>query len=117
MNDIEQWLEVHGLGEYATAFHRERIELSDLQDLTDEDLQSLGLPMGPRKRFRRALASKPSASFAGPEKPSEDQTGPLDGEIRSSASRRQLTIMFADLVGSTAMSQTHDPEEIGRAHV
>ena len=55
---------------YAAAFADNEIELDDLADLTEEDLEKLGLPMGPRKRFLRALAS------GEPSSPSVSKTGP-----------------------------------------
>ena len=83
--------------------------MDDLVHLSDADLRELGLPMGPRKRFLNAvsiLSVTPSA--AGAERPAERAHTVLTGE----AERRQLTVMFCDLVGSTKLSRQLDPEEL-----
>lgn len=51
MDDLVSWLSEHQLDDYAEVFRRERISLSDLSLLSDEDLRELGLPMGPRRRL------------------------------------------------------------------
>ena len=55
MSDVRAWLEELGLGEYAEAFARERVDLDAARHLTDEDLRDLGLPLGPRKKILAAL--------------------------------------------------------------
>jgi hypothetical protein len=55
MTAVRQWLESLGLGQYAEPFEIEEIEIADLRDLTEADLERLGLPMGPRKRLLRAI--------------------------------------------------------------
>jgi class 3 adenylate cyclase/tetratricopeptide (TPR) repeat protein len=110
VGNIEQWLEQHGLGKYAQVFAENEIELGDLAELTDDDLQGLGLPLGPRRRLYKALRTNELAVSA-EDAPVSTPTG--------EAERRQLTVMFADLVGSTELSQTLDPEdlrEVNRAY-
>jgi class 3 adenylate cyclase/tetratricopeptide (TPR) repeat protein len=96
VSQIAQWLETLGLSEYAAIFAENRIDLSILPDITDEDLKELGLPLGDRRRLMRAIGQLSAASAP-----------PADG-----AERRQLTLMFCDLVGSTALSGRLDPEDL-----
>jgi class 3 adenylate cyclase/predicted ATPase len=100
---IREWLNSHGLSEYADRFAKNRIDLSILPDLTDDDLKELGVLLGDRRRILRLiaeLAPKPQA-------PAMFGSRPLEG-----AERRQVTVMFADLVGSTALSTGMDPEDL-----
>ncbi len=115
MTAIREWLQGLGLREYAEQFERERIDLVALQHLSDAELKELGLPMGPRVRIRnaiRALAAPPPPEEPAAPAPSA-QTEPDDtvgGTAR--AERRQLTVMFCDLVGSTSLAEQLDPEEL-----
>jgi class 3 adenylate cyclase/predicted ATPase len=103
MPGIREWLSSHGLSEYADRFAENRIDLSVLPDLTDDDLKELGIFLGDRRRILRLiaeLAPKPQVSaLPGSRRPDE-------------AERRQVTVMFADLVGSTALSIGMDPEDL-----
>ncbi len=108
-NDIAQWLEGLGLGQYAQAFAENRIDLDVVTRLTEDDLKDLGLPIGDRRRLQVAIealsADEPSTRpDASPARKAEPQ--PTEAE------RRQLTVMFCDLVGSTALSSRLDPEEM-----
>jgi class 3 adenylate cyclase/tetratricopeptide (TPR) repeat protein len=106
MSDIRGWLEELGLGNYVTAFETEEIGLSALPHLTETMLKELGLPMGPRAQVLAAI-QKLSPPLDGNEK----------GEPRQAereAERRQLTVMFCDLVGSTRLSERLDPEDLRR---
>src|SRR5215469_9440919 len=100
MPGIREWLSSHGLSEYADRFAENRIDLSVLPDLTDEDLKELGVFLGDRRRILRLIAELAPKPLA----PSVAR--PPDGE------RRQVTVMFADLVGSTALSIGMDPEDL-----
>ncbi|WP_170378115.1 ATP-binding protein [Ruegeria atlantica] len=103
MSDIASWLKKHGLSKYAAAFAEHEIEHGDLSELTDDDLVTIGLPLGPRRRFMKAVRFDAEADLD----PHNTGTGP---EII--AERRQLTVMFIDLVGSTEISQRVDPEDL-----
>ena len=96
MDDLVSWLSEHQLDDYAEVFRRERISLSDLSLLSDEDLRELGLPMGPRRRLLAAISTERGGSNALTE--SDDVQG---SSSSGEASRRQLTVMFCDLVGSS----------------
>ena len=106
-----RWLDEVGLGRYAELFAQNRIDLDILQDLTEADLAELALPLGDRKRLLRAIASSAEApnvsggSAAG-RRPS------LARPKTAAAERRQLTVMFCDMVGSTALSAQFDPEDL-----
>jgi class 3 adenylate cyclase len=95
---IEDWLASLGLSEYIDRFAENRVDTSVLHDLSDEDLKELGIPFGHRKKMLRAIAGlksvAPKAAAAAP------------GE------RRQLTVMFCDLVSSTELSARLDPEDL-----
>ena len=112
-DDIVQWLEGLGLGQYAQTFAENDIEHDLLPKLTDDDLEKLGVAsLGHRKRLLTAIEElSVSPDVVAPEKKSgTDQSGQelLAGE----AERRQLTVMFCDLVGSTALSSKLDPEDM-----
>lgn len=106
-----QWLEGIGLGQYADIFARHQLDFDVFPDLTEADLAELGVPLGDRKRLLRAIASlgqaaSGRASVAALSR-STDQSNAIAG-----AERRQLTVMFCDMVGSTALSQQFDPEDV-----
>jgi class 3 adenylate cyclase/predicted ATPase len=105
-----EWLESIGLGEYVRRFEENAIDISILRDLTDQDLKQLGVLLGHRRKMLRAIAELgepvPSASTTPP-------TGPKP-EPPDEAERRYLTVVFCDLVGSTALSTYLDPEDMWR---
>jgi class 3 adenylate cyclase/predicted ATPase len=104
--DIGGWLGDLGLGQYEALFRASEIDAGILPELTDVDLEKLGVPLGHRKRLLRAIsglaAGETSAAPA-----ASTRAKPHDA-----AERRQLTVMFCDLVGSTALSVRFDPEEL-----
>ena len=103
--DIDGWLRGIGLEQYAQTFRDNAIDADVLCDLTDEHLRELGLPLGARLKLLRAVA----ALSIGPTPISPEITTPAP---RTDAERRQVTVMFADLVGSTALSARMDPEDL-----
>jgi class 3 adenylate cyclase len=104
-----RWLAEQGLGQHPDAFAKNSIAGDVLRDLTDTDLKELGLTLGDRKRLLRAIATPDAA-------PTQDRTGAVEPAARPSASReaerRQLTVMFVDLVGSTELSAQLDSEDL-----
>jgi class 3 adenylate cyclase/predicted ATPase len=111
MQQIADWLEKLGLSEYAQRFAENDIDFTILADLTDQDLEKIGIAsLGHRRKLLRAIANletidkgAPAAAvIAAPASPL-----PLD-----TAERRQVTVMFSDLVGSTALSARMDPEDL-----
>jgi class 3 adenylate cyclase/predicted ATPase len=106
ISTLHEWLEGLGLGKYAEVFAENEIEMSDLAHLSEADLRELGLPMGPRKRILNAVSNRSPGEAA--DEPA-DRSGAAPG---GAAERRQLTVMFCDLVGSTELSRRLDPEEL-----
>jgi len=111
--DIAAWLNRLGLQQYEQAFRDNDIDAEVLPELTAEDLIGLGVTsIGHRRKLLAAIAAlgdKPGDDGAPTTVP-----GPADaptGSVSSSAERRQLTVMFCDLVGSTALSSRLDPED------
>jgi len=96
MASVRQWLASLGLSEYADRFAEHRIDFSILGDLTDQDLkEELGIGrLGDRRRLLRAIAKLVGPASTTPQLPA----GP-ESSARDEAERRQVTVMFADLVG------------------
>lgn len=94
---LGSWLESLGLGQYTEVFVRNDVTLDVLPQLTEADLKELGLSLGHRRKLFAALAKRTQTSA---------------GVQRPEAERRQLTLMFCDLVGSTALSERMDPEDL-----
>ena len=106
MKDIAEWLASLDLGEYAQRFAENAIDLSVIRDLTENDLEELGVLLGHRRKMLRAIAELQGEAASKP------QTSAEPGRDR--AERRQLTVMFCDLVGSTELSGRLDPEDMGQ---
>jgi class 3 adenylate cyclase/tetratricopeptide (TPR) repeat protein len=103
MSDLQDWLKTIGLEEYAEKFAVNRIGADVLCDLTEEDLEKLGIPLGDRKRLLNATALLGGQEGAG--------TPEAATTFADQVEQRQLTLMFVDLVGSTALSERLDLEE------
>jgi class 3 adenylate cyclase len=103
MQQIADWLEKLGLSEYADRFAENRIDFSVLRDLTDQDLKEIGVVLGDRRKILRAISELAGAAPAAPL---------IEPKPQDSAERRQVTVMFSDLVGSTALSARMDPEDL-----
>ena len=105
---LKRWLEGYGLGHHSDLLLRHRIDFDVMSDLTETDLSELGLPLGDRKRLQRAMASLISAPST------EIAAGTVARPLRAAvgAERRQLTVMFCDMVGSTSLSEQFDPEDV-----
>src|SRR5262252_5707395 len=109
MQPIAEWLEKLGLERYAERFAVNGIDLSDLRHLTDQDLKDIGVLLGHR---RRMLAAISELAGAAPATPGPTITTAAPATSQDSAERRQLTVMFCDLVGSTELSGRLDPEDL-----
>src|SRR6516162_718170 len=102
--DISAWLSGLGLERYEQVFRENRIEADVLPRLTVEDLKDLGVTLvGDRRRLLDAIAA------LGAEVPAATVTATPE---RAEAERRQLTVVFCDLVGSTPLSARLDPEDL-----
>jgi class 3 adenylate cyclase len=106
MQAIADWLEKLGMSEYADRFAENRIDLSVLPDLTDQHLKDLGIALGDRLKMLRAIRELSGAVLASP------QPAFTEPKAQDTAERRQVTVMFCDLVGSTALSGRMDPEDL-----
>src|SRR5688572_33165087 len=100
MQQISNWLEKLGLEQYALRFAENGIDLDVLPELTDQDFDRLGVLLGHRRKMLRAIA--------------ELNQGAMVAEPASQhdAERRHLTVMFCDLVGSTALSAGPAPQDM-----
>jgi class 3 adenylate cyclase len=105
MGDIVAWLEQIGLAKYGEAFRENAIDFDVLPELDEDELKELGLPLGDRKRLLRAIAELNETA-------ANRSQVTRTASISPSAERRQLTVLFVDLVGSTALSQRLDPEDL-----
>ena len=112
---VSAWLENLGLGRYSEAFQSNAITWDVLPELNEGDLEALGVLLGHRKTLLRAIAHlSQSAEGRGPGSipiAVSPETPPVPLE-RDQAERRQLTVMFCDLVDSTALSRRLDPEDL-----
>src|ERR1700735_658166 len=100
--EVGEWLRGLGLGQYEAMFVDNAIDMDVLTDLTENDLSQFGVLFGDRKRILKAIAS-----LHAPAPPAPVTSPP---PALAQAERRQLTVMFCDLVGSTALSTRLDPE-------
>jgi class 3 adenylate cyclase/predicted ATPase len=105
--DVGAWLRGLGLGQYESAFRDSEIESDILPELTETDLEKIGLPLGPRKRILKAIQNLDDA-----DKTSEAASPARPVSAKDAGERRQLTVMFCDLVGSTSISARLDPEDL-----
>jgi class 3 adenylate cyclase len=106
MQQIADWLENLGMSEYAQRFAENGIDVSVLRYLTDQDLEKIGVLLGHRRKMLAAIAELVGAVQAPP------QPALTESKRKDTAERRQVTVMFSDLVGSTALSARMDPEDL-----
>jgi len=111
--DLTKWLGSLGLDQYAQTFAENNIEYSVLADLTENDLKTLGVSLGHRKKLLRAIEA-----LTGARQPTGTTTAVSKVTVSPSvvqhreAEFRQITVMFCDLVGSTQLSEKLDPEDL-----
>ena len=98
LQEIADWLEKLGLGQYAQRFAENEIDISVLPHLRDQDLKDIGVPLGHRRKILVAI------ELAGAARATPEPTVRTEPKPPDTAERRQVTVMFSDLVGSTAMS-------------
>ena len=107
MQQVADWLEKLGMCEYAQRFAENGISVAALPHLTDHDLKDIGVLLGHRRVMLAAISKLAGAAPATPEPTTRAELKPQD-----TAERRQVTVMFSDLVGSTALSARMDPEDL-----
>jgi class 3 adenylate cyclase len=106
MSDIDTWLQGLGLERYAEVLASHDIDLTVAPDLTEQDLETLGLSLGHRRKFMAAAARLRAVAGSPPVTPAPARP--------ATAERRQVTVVFIDLVGSTALGRQLDPEDLIR---
>jgi class 3 adenylate cyclase/tetratricopeptide (TPR) repeat protein len=104
--DVATWLQGVGLERHEAVFRDNLIDMDVVRELTENDLEKLGLALGDRKRIMKAIASLPALETAAP--PTPISVAP---RTRDEAERRPVTVMFCDLVGSTGLAATLDAED------
>jgi class 3 adenylate cyclase len=110
--DLEEWLSGLGLQQYVSAFRDNAIDAEILPQLTEADLEKLGVVLGHRKRLLKEITLLQAGAGAASDTRTPHTRSELHVPAIVQVERRQLTIMFADLVGSTALSARLDPEEL-----
>jgi class 3 adenylate cyclase len=108
MQEIAEWLEKLGMSEYAQRFVENGIDISVLRYLTDQDLEKIGVLLGHRRKILAAISELVGKA------PAPSQLATAEPKPQEAAERRQVTVMFSDLVGSTALSARMDPEDLPR---
>src|ERR1700676_4905718 len=110
--DVASWLQQLGLAQYEPAFRDNEVDGDVLPDLTADDLIAIGVTaVGHRRKLLSAIAALGAAAPA-PAPTATPASVPPPTPAPAQAERRQLTVMFCDLVGSTALSTGMDPEEL-----
>jgi ribosomal protein L12E/L44/L45/RPP1/RPP2 len=104
--DVGGWLRSLGLGQYEALFRASEIDADILPELTEVDLEKLGVPLGHGKRVLRAISGLAAAE------PLAAPSASTGAKSHDAAERRQLTVMFCDLVDSTALAARLDPEDL-----
>lgn len=107
-SEIRKWLDDLGLGKYTDVFAENDVDFDVLADFGEPELRELGVTVGDRKRLLRAIARLGHGDKAVSAGQATNERRPPAVE----AERRQLTVMFVDLVGSTALSRQLDPEDL-----
>ena len=112
--DVGAWLRGLGVGQYEQSFRDNDIDARVLPGLTADDLKEIGVSsVGHRRLLLQAAAALPiAAAPPAPAAGASEAVGASDAHTSPQAERRQLTVMFVDLVGSTALSARLDPEEM-----
>src|SRR5215813_8999181 len=106
MPEIADWLKRLGMSEYAKRFAENGIDVSVLRHLTDQDLKDIGVLLGHRRKMLAAIAELTRAV------PPAPQPALTEAKPEEVTERRQLTLLFCDLVGSTALGSRLDPEDL-----
>jgi class 3 adenylate cyclase len=104
MKSVAEWLGSLGLAQYAQVFAENGIDLSVVRHLTDQDLKDIGVLLGHRRKLMSAAAELEVGTAT--------SSTTIEMGERNDAERRLLSVMFCDLVGSTALSARLDPEEM-----
>ena len=107
INDVGEWLRQHGLGQYAKVFTDHHIDCTLLPELTEADLEQLGLSLGHRKILRKALDAEGRLRVT-----ARDFRGEANHPSQREAEHRHMTVLFCDMVESTQLSERLEPEDL-----
>ena len=107
MQQIADWLQKLDLGEYTERFVENKIDISVLPHITDQDLKDIGIPLGHRRKILAAI-NQGTASI----QPVAEATRGVEQKTQDAPERRHVTVLLSDLVGSTALSARMDPEDL-----
>jgi class 3 adenylate cyclase/predicted ATPase len=112
MQQIADWLKKLGMSEYAQRFAESDIDIDVISELTDHDFDRLGVSLGHRRKMLRAIRELSASPIAASTE--RQASAPTVPELapKDTAERRQVTVMFSDLVGSTALSARMDAEDL-----
>jgi class 3 adenylate cyclase/tetratricopeptide (TPR) repeat protein len=103
ISSVAEWLKSHGFERFTQIFEQNEVDLTTLRVLTESDLKELGVPFGPRKRILSLLSEERAV----------EKLSDLGGYVVAPiGERRQLTVLFCDLVGFTKLAYKHDPEAL-----
>src|SRR6516225_4708655 len=108
MQGIADWLRQLGLEQHTQRFAENEIDVTVLRHLTDQDLREIGVPLGHRRKILAAIREDMGSTTQVTSEP----VSHFEPTSQASAERRQITVMFSDLVGSTALSARMDPEDL-----
>jgi class 3 adenylate cyclase len=115
MQQVADWLEKLGLGQYAQRFAENDISFSVLPDLTDQDLKDIGVSLGHRRQLLREITNLDRTAGASPSISSPAAPAvaapPVERQPEATGERRHVTVMFCDLVDSTGIAAKLDAEE------
>src|SRR5579862_2382897 len=114
MPDLNEWLRQFGLESLAGSLADNDVDLEILPDLTEQDFEKLGISLGHRRKLLKAIASLRHSTQAVEQKPADIAVSAPAAAASLEAARRQVTVLFSDLVGSTALATALDPEDMGR---
>ena len=103
ISSVAEWLKSYGFERFTQIFEQNEVDLTTLRVLTESDLKELGVPFGPRKRILSLLSEERAV----------EKLSDLGGYVVAPiGERRQLTVLFCDLVGFTKLAYKHDPEAL-----
>ena len=114
--DVAKWLEALGLGKYVDVFVENDVDLRTLPALTEDDLKELGLSLGHRRALQKAIATLPKegqepSDLPATSSPTSESDASLAAWERHPGERKPVTMLFADITGSTALTEKLDAEE------
>ena len=112
MDEVAAWLRGLGLAKYVKDFEDNEIDFDALPHLTESMLEQIGLPIGPRAKLLAAIAELAASTATAQQNKRDERAIAETAAQREHAERRQITVMFCDLVDSTKLASSLDPEDL-----